>query len=436
MQTASSPTNRTLAGLQSILLSLIPLFVAHTWFDAISVTPTAFNIIFELHGIVLKLSDFPFFVLMIVTTLRCLLDEPYRQRLRSSINALLRWRSNQAWFGLVALMFLSALWARAPYLAVYQAVYTLLMLVMIVVMVASQAGQARWWMITLITGACLQGLLAVAQVINNGSVGLGWLGEPAIPYGRAFGLTYNPNTLAGYLLIASALTFAFAWINVRRSSTRVLILFAGIGIVAGLLATRSRTSVIAFVLVVGCWLFRWLWLHLSQRFTMIITPLVIVIGVFTAFAVVGRGFDTREISNRLTFAYAGSWVAYRQSPILGVGVGQVMLRVDSLISADTLPYYDLQSDGLLQPGHNAYLNVLAELGPIGLLLLLVGLAAPLIGLRNLNNSSWGLSVCLLAVVCAMLFEFQFWLDPHWRAILFWLIGLYWVYRLQPEQLKT
>jgi O-antigen ligase len=131
-----------------------------------------------------------------------------------------------------------------------------------------------------------------------------------------------------------------------------------------------------------------------------------------------------SLFNRFVFAFRDTVPILEAHPIIGVGNGTLILSIGRMWP---------ESRVLLLPAHNVYVFVWAELGVIGVFLLLMGLLGALTRLHRRNGLAVVvMSALLLAICVAMVFDFYFWGDVRSRALLFWVLGMGWGYAL-PDQ---
>ena len=288
--------------------------------------------------------------------------------------------------------------------------------------------------------------LALAQVIKGESLGLTWLGETQRstmnPYGfgpqtfRGSALAFHPNNLGGFLLVALfACLMLFHETRLRRQ--QITGATAGIIITLGLLATVSRGAIVAAIITIpivfGTRTFKKL--HGKYRYAvpvaLILAPvmlaiIILLIGGGLADSAVDRlgGWirDPESFGERLTFAFPDTIAVIRSSPAMGVGAGNLMVKVGEIRAG---------AGELLLPAHNVYPVIWAELGIIGLTLFLGGNLFILAHLHPRNSNGvyiWGWAFA--ALVIAMIADFYFWGDLRSRLLLFWVIGMWWGYSLQ------
>jgi O-antigen ligase len=368
--------------LQSSALALVAVLAAHTAFVVVWAVPTRNPIIFELRGIILKLSDIPFLLVVAVVAAGVIIRRQRPSRLEIP------------WYGLVAWMSLSVLWAGQPLLAAYQAGYTGLMLLMAAAFRHEKNTRQIVTVFAIASG--FQGVLCMAQRINGGALGLDWLGEAAFTGSRAQGLTFNPNTAGSWLMLG---VFAALDSGGRRGWTLAALSLGG------LLATGSRAPLIALGVALSVYALRaGVWRAHLVRYGMLVAVALAVI-------LTARNPDFSSMSDRLTYGYPGTLAVIQNAPLLGAGAGSLMIAVDQLAGVD-----QTWAHGFLQPAHNAYLALLAELGLPGLALFAAGAGLTLRRGRGLAGACW------LALLLVMLLEYHFWLDARWRMMLLWVMG--------------
>lgn len=152
----------------------------------------------------------------------------------------------------------------------------------------------------------------------------------------------------------------------RRRSMRVLALVPLVALAPALLLTSSRGAMVALVIGLVCLpafsgRIAWRgWVALGA-------------GAFVAVAVVAVVSGTQLVSGQYRIQYwQVAWWDYREHPWLGSGAG-------------TFGDYWLKHrpiDVFVRSAHTLYLQALAELGPVGLALILVAILTPLAVLRT------------------------------------------------------
>lgn len=252
--------------------------------------------------------------------------------------------------------------------------------------------QPRWVITALVLGLAGNAALTIAQARYGSDLGLQMIGEfrfgldipttsfvqaDGMRYVRPYGLLPHPNILAGSLVIG--LLACGAWLLSRRRLLQALsVAVSGAGFLA-LLLTFSRAAwgglALAVLLVIP--LVRPL---LKQRSAWL--PLaaagIFCAGAGTWFAAeyrpfiaarVGEGqesIELRSISDRLVFTdFALRSIGER--PVFGVGIGNFPWRT-SYYLVET--HYDLRGDNV----HHVFLLAWAEVGAVGLALVLTALA--------------------------------------------------------------
>lgn len=157
---------------------------------------------------------------------------------------------------------------------------------------------------------------------------------------RYRGIMEDPNELA--LVVSISLPFAFVFFQTRRSVGR-LILTAAVVMLIGLctIATQSRSGQLAFLAVLGAYLFRRL------RWAGVITAAVLALPVLLLGGRADQGADQSTLERLECWSVAIE--LWRSSPLFGVGKGQF-------------------GEHHYLTAHNSFLLALAELGLPGLFL--------------------------------------------------------------------
>lgn len=216
----------------------------------------------------------------------------------------------------------------------------------------------------------------VAGAVTATAYGLLNISEEAYS-GRLTGAGLDPNELASILVAGIALSGALA-INLKRSpGLRLAALGAGAFCLLGIFLTVSRGGVLALSAALIAGLFfagRW-------RVHVVVAGVALIATTFVYFTAIAPPEARERISSstqgerrvpdgRLTI-WAVGWRMAQANPIAGVGAGNFR---------DNSKYYLVQpgllqrSDQILlekpQVAHNTYLEILTELGIVGLVLFL------------------------------------------------------------------
>jgi hypothetical protein len=214
---------------------------------------------------------------------------------------------------------------------------------------------------------------------------------------RVFGLTGGPNTYAAYVQMLIPLVVVFA----RRSSGwKQAGYYALIPIYLGaLLSTGSRGGLIG-TFVVGVYvLFTLPRVPIRRRAIVAVIGIAAMVGVFLLFGVLSadrfsigailssRGTGRLDIWKAALQVLAGHWV-------FGLGLGGFSPNAIVLIqNTNNVNLAILQNNEVVQQGgivaQNVYLQLLLDLGIIGLVLYLSIIGATLKNLWDLRKTEWG-----------------------------------------------
>lgn len=301
----------------------------------------------------------------------------------------------------------------------------------------------------LIVGVVFESILAIAQFVNQKSIGgiLYFLGErtfngstPGIANAslngelvlRPYGTFSHPNVLAGYLVIVMVIVLfslrfrklkKHSGIRNQQSSSILKVigfqysLFSSLilGTVA-LFLTMSRVAMLLWVLILGYYLTRKINM---KRYAFLILGVMILFlhspfgSRFTQITKVDEAFVQREILIKKSFQMINS------SPLFGVGIGNF---IPGLVQFQD-PLY---TSAILQPVHNIFLLVAAETGLIGLGFFVWFFWIALIRIKKQEARIKVPLIIALSVVLLTGFFDHYWLTLQQGQLLFaFMIGLCW-----------
>jgi len=393
-------------------------------------------------AVVIYLADILLLALIAVTALRLFLEPNYRLNIRVLISS---WQAAGGlwWIALLGWTLASILWAFEPMLTLYAAINLALALMMMIIIAGVVVeGQGRLLFVTMAISGTLFASLALLQITNKGPLGLMVLGERTWIAGdpqnfgettyRASGLAYHPNVLAGYLVIA-LLACVAAGSALKNRQARWGLGIAALIIAGGLASTLSRTAWIAAAMLVapiiltGASLARMRWQIIRWVVALLALTTALVIASGFGMSVWERIYtlaDRAAVANRLFYDYPNTAVVIGSSPLVGVGAANLMVVMAKLLSPAPAP---------LLPAASVYWCLWAELGVPGLALFLIsfGQFTPWLlkqGPFQTRLLAWGLA----AAAVIMGFNFYLWGDFRTRLLLFWLLGVWWGYRLAPN----
>lgn len=319
--------------------------------------------------------------------------------------------------------------------------------ILFAIIVGCTASARRYLIVALIMGLLWNSILAILQVANQGSIGLRGIGEFPISLDngasivqagnvrwlRPYGLLPHPNILAGFLMIG--LLVIVIWVLSKRPVTW----FAGtiialIGLFA-LLLTFSRGAWGGFavgflVILVLAWRHTSIPHTVERRFLRLepLLTLGMALGVALVFVLLFHDFllaragvntesiELRSISDRAVYLQQ-AFRSIRETPMLGVGIGNFPWRSSYYMMFTN---YDLRGDNV----HNIFLSAWAELGIVGLALMMIAIIAGAWAVVRTTNESSGyieriaLFAGFLALCAVGLLDHYPWTVLQFQA-LFW-----------------
>jgi len=314
----------------------------------------------------------------------------------------------------------------------------------------------------LIASALFQSFCAVSQFSFQSSLGLKFLGEsplspniegPAkivvsgVKMIRAYGTFPHPNVLAAFLLFA-IFCFYFFYLKIKEPSFGLKLVFCSLFVflVFGLFLTFSRTIIILFyIFSIAFLLYKFFRKSLYGSYhkgtAMLCAALLLASFCcgLPMFPELRSRFVVDAVDPGINLRYFYNFISIsmiKESPILGIGVGnfvwrlndfQGVLRAANLIykldvpETKVIPYR--APSWLFQPAHNIFLLIAAEVGVAGLLFFLVFLISlvwPLIKILKEGDLSIVFHLLFFAFLAVFLLDHFFWTLQQGR-LMFWIL---------------
>ncbi len=390
------------------------------------------NIPLEFRMVAISIPDYFMVVLLITTALLLSQNTLFREHFFQVNSTIWKHLGGWLWISLIAVTIASIFWSAETTLARFTALHIVAcfgMTLVIAVLVVN--GYDNWLLGGLIISAVLQGIVAISQVFNNGPLGLTALGEvesrfyyETENFFRARGLSMHPNYLGGYLMLA-LLACLLLIQRQRRQWQWVLVLsVAGLLIGAGLIATLSRSAILATGAVLSLIAVVWRRQFLTSNRRRLVWSSVVVIVLFAlAWGGIALSGNWDNVQNRIfgsrEFFWDDTLEIIQNDPLTGAGIGNLMIEIGRgrlLEIADLLPV------------HNVYLFIWGELGLIGAILFVTAFGTTL--WKSFKQSPWLIwNTALLGIAVIMIFDNYWWAVQPFRVTFFWALGLAWGYAL-------
>ncbi len=252
-------------------------------------------------------------------------------------------------------------------------------------------------LVVLSLSGLLQGLLALWQLITQQVVANKWLGLAehlpnnlgtsvveldSLRWLRAYGSLPHPNLLGGFLVICILAALSWWLLTYQRAAQDywqeakkfvweiILIIFSLTVMTFGLLASFSRSAILSLFLVIILGIIWYGYKRIKLSWIVLLKYLAILFLCLTAFNFILPGSLTArwQLQNRLEVKSVNervlSWqqLDWQNAKQLFFGQG---LGLNSYVNNYKLPPY------AVQPIHNYWLLALAEIGVIGVILLLL-----------------------------------------------------------------
>lgn len=369
----------------------------------------------------LYLTDILLVVLFLVWFIRALLTRSF------SLAAMIK--QKQLLFLFLIVVLLSSIFSQRPALSTYGVLkiceYLLLGLYVAQLSATIQKRAILLFLIPML----FESILAISQLIKQRSLDgvFYWLGErtftsqtPGIANAslngalvlRPYGTFPHPNVLAGYLLIGMVLVISSIKNLESRTMKGILIVVLFVSSIA-LFLTLARTAIILFTILGIVGLFTMLQKKRLKRVLLLLTASFLLL---LAVSPLGSRFASltladEAVTTRLALMSAAI-AMIRDHLWLGVGPLTFLVGLPAYYTAESL-------SSLLQPVHNIFLLVTAEIGLLGLAIVLVFLWKTIRG----GVRKYVFIFCVVLILG--LFDHYFLTIQQGQLLLSFVLGLCW-----------
>jgi O-antigen ligase len=320
--------------------------------------------------------------------------------------------------GFVFLGFASSLWAPDPGRAISSAMRLVQVVVLYLIAYSAARDRRR---ASILTWSFVVGAFCAAA---TGLV----TGQGFAQTDRLSGGILDPNFLAASLVAAVGIGLMLALDPTRDPAARIAVAVVSVVDLLAIFKTESRGGTVALgaVLVVSVLVAGPL---RPRALALALVVAALSIGYFAAVASQQARQRVTDFSAQSSAGRNDQWAIARDvaaaHPVLGVGLGNFPV-VEAAYTAGDTPLQDVQQILRFQlVVHNSYLEPLAEVGPVGLVALLVAVGGPLlVAVRRLHGVDRPeTTVRALVVGLAALLIAYFFLSGEYEKQLWLLAGL-------------
>lgn len=337
------------------------------------------------------------------------------------------------------LVFLSTFWADDKLISLYWAMRMLAGFGLFYLIGRINFSKVRLAIVVVVAGA-IQGLLAIWQFINQEVWASKWLGmayqsgkllgASVVEFGlerwlRAYGSVPHPNILGAFLVL-SFIAVVYLITRLENKYQKLFLIFSSSFIVLGILFSYSRSAWLVFglIFIAGfIWLLKliredwirrftkWLFLYLLILLTLFSLTTLSIVKTRLNIGAPAR-LEIKSNTERLeSYRQAGQII--KDHAILGVGIGNYTFELQN--KYPDLVLWDIQ------PVHNVYLLILAELGLFGFLIL--GLAIGYILVRLIRCKKWSFVFVFLCLSVLVFFDHFWWTTASGLYVGWLVLGL-------------
>ena len=286
--------------------------------------------------------------------------------------------------------------------------------------------QSIYGLITIcfVIGIFFESLLGIAHYLNQGSIGgiLYFFGErefsqstPGIANAsingelmlRPYGTFPHPNVLAGYLVIAMAITIS----NIKYQISNIKKTFYFSAFIIGTIAlflTMSRVAILIWIL----FLFAKIYSAFKYKFLSLLTlfgflSIILLSPLSQRFINVSPMDQSVQLRKELVQI---SFTMIKRNPLFGVGLNNFLVNTASY----------------LQPVHDIYLLIAAQIGIVGLLMFLWFIGKTFKKIKNQKSKIKNFKFITLSIILILgLFDHYFLTIQQGQLLFSFILGLCW-----------
>lgn len=341
------------------------------------------------------------------------------------------WRALIVW---ELITFVSVFWATDFMLALYRYIILVFGILLFYIIKNSDFVKTKLVVRYFIAGLIAPSLLAIWQfftqsTIANKYLGLAYhasnvLGDSVIEasigrFLRAYGSFDHPNILGGMMVLGIILVLYSSLRKEINRNERLFYLISFSLFYLALLVSFSRAAWLALLVSVPFILF-YAWRRGKFQKKLIALFIILLVGIsvvliipnqdlFLSRAQANSRLELKSVSERRIYLEQSQQII-KESKLIGVGVGNYILKLQKIIPGQEFWYY--------QPVHNYWLLILAELGILGLMTVI--LFWWIIFRAGFKNSLWPI---VLALGVFSLFDHWLWTQNLGILVFFMFAGL-------------
>lgn len=260
----------------------------------------------------------------------------------------------------------------------------------------------QWYnlVITFIISGFLVSCIGIYQNFFMETTDTSWIDEDMFEEigTRVYSTLENPNVLGQYLVLLTPLAFGMMW-SVKENSSKLILLVITVAMGACLIFTWSRAAWVGIVLAIGFFL-----LMKDRRWSALCILALIILPFVLPESIMSRLMSIGNVKDSSTAYRVSVWIASLRIAsdywLSGIGLGTGAFE-------RVYQHYALNGAGFALHSHNFYIELVVEMGILGLIIFLMIIFASykgIVSIKEKNTVNKNISLAIGGALAGYLFQ--------------------------------
>ena len=260
----------------------------------------------------------------------------------------------------------------------------------------------QWYnlVITFIISGFLVSCIGIYQNFFMETTDTSWIDEDMFEEigTRVYSTLENPNVLGQYLVLLTPLAFGMMW-SVKENSSKLILLVITVAMGACLIITWSRAAWVGIVLAIGFFL-----LMKDRRWSALCILALIILPFVLPESIMSRLMSIGNVKDSSTAYRVSVWIASLRIAsdywLSGIGLGTGAFE-------RVYQHYALNGAGFALHSHNFYIELVVEMGILGLIIFLMIIFASykgIVSIKEKNTVNKNISLAIGGALAGYLFQ--------------------------------
>lgn len=260
----------------------------------------------------------------------------------------------------------------------------------------------QWYnlVITFIISGFLVSCIGIYQNFFMETTDTSWIDEDMFEEigTRVYSTLENPNVLGQYLVLLTPLAFGMMW-SVKEKSSKLILFVITLAMGACLIFTWSRAAWVGIILAIGFFL-----LMKDRRWSALCILALIILPFVLPESIMARLMSIGNVKDSSTAYRVSVWIASLRIAgdywLSGIGLGTGAFE-------RVYQHYALNGAGFALHSHNFYIELVVEMGILGLVIFLMIIFASykgIVSIKEKNTVNKNISLAIGGALAGYLFQ--------------------------------